>query len=212
MTDKLETKRTLLQSFSWLSFIIGIIVGLVLFVALRIALAKPDITHYHANFGLFIEGERDKFNNFTFYEEVQSCSSEDDNNPRHRVHMHNNVSDTVHVHAPAATWGHFFANLGYGLVDDAVKTDKGVFVDGVNDKKLTLLLNGEEVDDVSNRVIESEDVLLVSYGDPADAKDQYSQIGHTAHESNTKPDPASCSGSENLTFEDRIKQALDFTK
>jgi hypothetical protein len=195
----------------WGAVLAGITIGLLATLGVRAATYTPDVTHYHANFALFIDGQRDKFDNFTFYEEVQSCSSSDTNNPRHRVHMHNKESDTVHVHADGVTWGHFFANLGYGLSDSAVETDAGVFVDGLGGRKLTFMLNGEEADSVANRIIGREDVLLVTYGDPSDAQDQYDQIRKNAGEHNHKPDPASCSGSQDVTFKDRIKHAVDFT-
>ena len=53
--------------------IIGFILGVVWFVAARYVTYKNTATHYHANFALYINGQPDKFDNFTFYEEVQSC-------------------------------------------------------------------------------------------------------------------------------------------
>jgi hypothetical protein len=192
--------------------LIGLFVGAFTILGLRVLLARDHATHYHANFALYINGERDKFDNFTFYEEVQSCSSEDHSNPKHRVHMHNQENDTVHVHADGVTWGHFFANLGYGLLNDAVKTDKGVFVDKADGKKLSFILNGEKVSSVANRPIASEDVLLVDYGDGASVQNHFDGINKSAAEHNHKPDPASCSGSTGLSFGDRVKQALDFSR
>jgi hypothetical protein len=207
--SNMKTRRTVSR---WLWASAGLLMGLLLFISLRALLIKPDVTHHHANFALFKNGERDNFESFAFYEEVQGCSANDDNNPRHRVHMHNKESDTIHVHAKGATWGHFFANLGYGLTNDSIQTEKGVYIDEQNGQHLTFILNGQEVEDISNRVIDSEDVLLVSYGDPTAAQGQYSQIRKSAAEHNHKPDPASCSGSEDLSFQDRLKQAVDFTR
>ncbi len=189
---------------------IGLVLGLLIFVGLRMALVQDHHTHYHANFALYVNGQQDKFDNFTFYEEVQSCSSDDKNNPKTRAHMHNQVNDVVHVHDDNATWGHFFANLGYGLLDDAVQTNKGIFTNGVDGKALTFILNGKAVESIANRVIQSEDTLLIDYGDNADTQERYKQIKHTAHEANVKPDPASCSGSHELTLKDRLKRAVNF--
>jgi hypothetical protein len=124
--------------------------------------------------------------------------------------MHNQQNDAVHVHAEAATWGHFFANLGYGLTNDSVKTDKGVFVDGQDGKKLTFILNGEKVSSVANRVIQSEDTLLIDYGDGSSTQQRYDSINKSAGEYNLKPDPAACSGDENLSASERLKRAVDF--
>jgi hypothetical protein len=207
-----ETKKTLNWMYKPINLMLaGLFIGAFTILGLRVLLAKDHATHYHANFALYINGERDKFENFTFYEEVQSCSSEDHSNPKHRVHMHNRENDTVHVHDDGVTWGHFFANLGYGLLNDAVKNDDGVFVDGAEGKKLTFILNGEAVDSVANRPIASEDVLLVDYGDGSEVQSRFDGISKSAGEHNHKPDPASCSGAAGLSFGDRIKQALDFS-
>jgi len=208
--DRLKsmTKKQLLL----VAGLLGILIGLLIFFSLRVIFAKDDHTHYHANFGLFINGKRDTFSNFTFYEEVQSCSIDDANNPKHRVHMHNQENDVVHVHEPGVTWSQFFTNLNYGLTDKLVETDDGLFVDDVEGKQLTFILNGKPVDTVANRVIASDDTLLISYGIPQDADSQYKQISHSADEHNHKPDPATCSTNGELKFSDRLKQALDFTK
>ncbi len=189
----------------------GIIAGLLLFISLRVIFAKSHHTHYHANFGLFIDGQRDKFDNFTFYEEVQSCSSDQANNPKTRVHMHNKEFDTIHVHDDAVTWGNFFENLGYTLGYKSVTTNNGTYEDGKDGKQLTFILNGQEIDSAFNRVIGNEDVLLISYGDPAQTKGQFDEISKSAAEHNHKPDPATCSTSGELTLKDRLKQAVSLT-
>lgn len=206
--NKTASKRTI-----FVTLIVGVLIGAALLMAGRIVLAKSHAVHYHANFGLFINGKRDMFDSFAYYEEVQACNAASQGNPKTRVHMHDHQYDTVHVHDEGVTWGNFFENLGYGLTDNAVITKDGTFVDGVNGDKLTFILNGHKVDTAANRVIKSEDTLLISYGNPVDATGQYAQIKHTAHEHNKTPDPATCSGSKtDLTFHDRLKQAFDFTR
>jgi hypothetical protein len=124
--------------------------------------------------------------------------------------MHDNINHIVHVHDENVTWGAFFANLGYGLADDALQTDDGVLVDGQNDKQLHFILNGEDVDSVANRVVGDEDVLLVSYGpENVDLDLEYNQIRKDAGEYNSTPDPATCAGQEPLDFSTRIKRAFD---
>jgi hypothetical protein len=189
----------------------GFVLGLLFFVGLRVALIKDNATHYHANFALYVNGQRNMFDNFTFYEEVQSCSVASD--PKHRVHMHGHVNHVVHVHDEGVTWGAFFANLGYGLTDKTLGTNNGVFVDGQDGNELRFYLNGQEVGTVANTLIDDEDVLLVDYGDQGkDLKPAYEQIKKDAGEYNKRQDPASCAGQESLGFGTRIKRALDFTK
>ncbi|HTE58319.1 MAG TPA: hypothetical protein VK694_06250 [Verrucomicrobiae bacterium] len=191
----------------------GFLLGVVWLVMARFIAYKPVNTHYHANFALYINGQRDEFKNFTFYEEVQSCGSDEKNEPKHRTHMHDNVNHVVHVHEPAVMWGHFFANLGYTLGDTVVKTDKGLYVDGQDGAQLTFTLNGKEVNNIANRLIKSEDVLLINYGkdSPAVLQQRYDGISKDAGEFNKRNDPSSCTGTKPLSFKDRLKKALSLS-
>ncbi len=192
----------------------GFIIALLWVVGLRFALYSAENTHYHANFALFVNGERDAFDNFTFYEEVQSCNSENVNNPKIRVHLHDMTPDIIHVHDDGVTWAHFFANLGYGLTNNALETDAGVFVDGEDGNSLTFIINGEPVSAIANRPIGDRDVLLVSYGDEDDAvlQDRFAQVPETAEKFNSKPDPSSCSGSDAASLSERFRHAIFLTK
>jgi len=186
------------------------VAGVLLFGGIRAALYKPDNVHYHANFALYINGTHDDFNNFTFYEEVQSCDSHNLDNPKVRVHMHDQNNALVHVHAHGVTWSQFFTNLGYTLGDNLIKTDKGVYIDGQDGNKLTFILNGKSVDTIANRIIGSEDVLLINYGkdDAATIAQRYQAVPRTAHAQNLEKDPASCGGAEDLTLSARLKSAI----
>lgn len=203
---KYINKRVLLGT------VIGFLVGLIFIVALRFIMYKSDNVHYHANFALYVNGKRDEFKSFTFYEEVQACTSDKDGDPKHRVHMHDQKNDLIHVHAPAVTWGHFFGNLGYTLGDKVIKTDSGIFENGKENNNLTFILNGQKVENIQNRVIQSKDRLLINYGNDNDKtlKQRSDAISNSADEANVKNDPASCSGSEKLTFIERLKKAVVF--
>lgn len=206
MLKNLNKKRAVLFAA------VGFLLGVLIFAGLRVALVQDHSIHYHANFAVFIDGKREKFDNFTFYEEVQSCVADHSSDPKTRVHMHDQKNSLVHVHDNNSTWGHFFANLGYGLTDESITTLDKTYVDGQNGKKLTFFLNRQPVDFIANRVIESEDTLLIDYGDGRNIDARYGEISRDAQEANTKPDPASCSGATSLTFSDRLKRAFDFTK
>lgn len=187
----------------------GFLFGILWVFGMRVILAKEDHVHYHANFSLFVNGQEDKFDNFSFYEEVASCGGNDVDNPKIRVHLHDHKPHVVHVHDNAVTWGELFANLGYTLGNDVVKTDQGVFVDGQEGKKLTFILNGEIVPAVANRTIGDTDALLVNYSDedaPA-LQAHYKTVPHDAAEFDKHADPAACSGAEPLTFTERLRRA-----
>lgn len=200
----------LLQQKILIGVITGFLIGVLWLVALRYFTYESDTVHYHANFALYVNGQKDEFDNFTFYEEVQSCGADDVNNPLTRVHMHDEVNDVVHVHANAATWGAFFANLGYSLGDRVLQTDDGSFVDNADGKQLRFILNGETVDGIANRTIKSEDRLLIDYG--ADNQEvllqRYKAVEHSAAEYNQKTDPSSCSGTKPTTWQEKLKSSV----
>lgn len=187
--------------------VIGLCVGVLSFGAVRFALIQDKTVHYHANFGLYINGKQDQFDNFTQYEEIQACSGNTTDNPRGRAHLHKPSPHVIHVHDNAVTWNAFFANVSYGLTDKSITTNDGVFVDGQNGKHLTFILNGQKVDTVSNRIIGNTDVLLVSHGDEIlpTIMEQYNNIPKDAATVNTQFDPASCSGTKPMGFKERLK-------
>ncbi|MDB5164194.1 MAG: hypothetical protein JWS12_812 [Candidatus Saccharibacteria bacterium] len=194
----------------WKSLLVGLVLGVVGLIVARYLTIKPNDVHYHANFGLYVNGVRDDFKNFTFYEEIQSCDAHGSDNPKTRAHMHDNNNHVVHVHDHAVTWGAFFDNLGYHLGDKVIETDKGVFADAQAGNHLTFWLNNQPVDSIANRIIGDKDVLLVSYGsdDAAGLKKQYDSIPHDAEKFDKGSDPASCSGAEKLTFTTKLKKAV----
>lgn len=193
-----------------LAAVAGFLLGTFWLSAVRFVRLRDNALHYHANFALYVNGQRDPFDSFTFYEEVQACTGDQHDNPKGRVHMHDKINHVVHVHDNAATWGHFFANLGYGLTDVSLKTDDGTFVSGTDGKRLRFILNGQLVESVANRTIGSEDTLLVSFGgeDEATLQRYYATIMRDANRYNKQTDPASCSGGQPLTFAERLKRAI----
>jgi hypothetical protein len=193
-----------------LAVVAGFLVGVFWLTALRFVLIKDPTVHYHANFALYINGQRDEFKSFTFYEEVASCNAADTDNPKNLVHMHDSKNHIVHVHGKGMTWGAFFNNLGYTLGDDLIKTDNGIFTDETNGNQLTFIINGQTAGSVTNSVIKSEDTLLINYGrdDDATLQERYKAIPHDAGEANKTADPAACGGGQKWDFPTRLKAAL----
>lgn len=189
---------------------VGVLIGLLISTVLRFVTIQDASTHYHANFALYINGERQLFDSFAYYEEVAACSAHDASNPKIRTHMHDNNPGLVHVHAEGVTWGHFFANLGYGLGRNSIETENEVFVDGRDGRTLSFILNGQEVNSPMNQVIQSEDKLLISYGNEpfSELEARLAAIPSDAAEANTRQDPSACAGTHSSSFGSRLKQAI----
>ena len=148
---------------------LGVVLGIVGIGALRFALL-PELPyragpHYHANFAVFLDGERLDLSAMHYMEDVVTCkASPDVVLPRERAHMHERIHDVVHVHHQATTWGHFFANIRFALGDDFLITDEGGRYFADDDRSMKFVLDGQQVASVFNRVIESEERLVISFG------------------------------------------------
>lgn len=178
--------------------------------AVRFLLTKDETVHYHANFALYINGQRDEFKSFTFYEEIAACDAHDVDNPKTRSHLHDNNNALIHVHGPGVTWSDFFNNLGYTVGDSLIKTDTGTYITGDDGNQLSFMLNGKIETTIANRVIHSEDVLLINYGkdDVKTLQSRYDGVPRDAPKANVTADPAACQGAEKFTFVNRLKKSL----
>lgn len=188
----------------------GVLVGVFIILGIRFATYKPiEKPHYHANFAVYINGQREQFSNPLIYEEITSCKVETTGTvtPSERAHLHDKVNDVVHVEDKAVTWGNFFQNIGWNANSRYVdNSDKVLTTDDTN--KVSFMLNGEEINDPTTRVIESKDRLLVSYGTSTkeELQKQYDSIATTSEKYNTTKDPASCSGGHSQGgIKDRMK-------
>lgn len=201
------SRRTLITG------LFGVLMGVLLILGIRFVAYKPDVeTHYHANFAVYINGERELFSNPLIYEEISSCKVEtvEVMTPSERAHLHDEVNDVVHVEDEAVTWGNFFQNIGWHANSRYLDTSTKI-LENNETSKVTFILNGEEVNDPTSRVIESKDRLLVSYGSNSkeELQKQYDTIATTAEKYNTTKDPASCSGGHSDGgFKDRMKHLL----
>lgn len=194
-------------STRWAWFLIGLLIGVLGLLAVRFATYSMPETHYHANFAVYINGQRETFKDATYYEEVKVCSLHGAT-PQARVHMHDEENGVVHVHDDAVTWGDLFANLGWSVGGDFIHTRTTLYQANDTDK-VNIILNGQDLTDltnIQNEVIHDKDRLLVSYG-PSDEntlQSQFKTVPSSADSYDTRPDPASCSGGEETTWQQKL--------
>lgn len=193
----------------WFIACLSVLVGALIIMTVRFATYKTDHVHYHANFAVYINGQREQFKDAHYYTEVEMCTLDEAMLPKRRAHMHDDVNNVVHVEDHAVTWGQFFDNIGWTLGSRTIiSSDNKVYTENET-QKLHLMINGQDYTDVAglqNTVIKDNDKLLVSYGEISeqDLKQQYNSIPSTASEFDKKKDPANCSGSHETNFHDRI--------
>ena len=185
------------------------VLGAAVVLGIRFATYKVESVHYHANFALYVNGQREEFKGIGYYTEVESCSLDKSMVPTERAHMHDNVNNVVHVEDHAVTWGQFFTNLGWVMGPTSMISPDGTVYAENGANKLHLVLNGDDYTDLSglqNTIIKDKDKMLVSFGDEADSvlQQQYSSIPSTAAKYDMSKDPASCSGGHSTTMHDRF--------
>ena len=187
--------------------ITGILIGMLVILGIRfVSYQPPKDVHYHANFAVYIDGKQEQFSNPLLYEEISECSISTEKKPSERAHLHENVKDVVHVEDSAVTWGNLFHNINWNVGDKYLDTSDILLVN-TETKKVTYVLNGEEVSNITNKVIGDKDRLLVSYGTATndEINKQFSTVATSAEKYNATKDPASCSGG---LSEDSIKNRL----
>lgn len=191
------------------ALVAGLGLGVLLFGLIRFMTLPTDVTHYHANFGVFINGKRMEFTAPQHYEEVASCSATE--KPQGRVHMHDNIGHVVHVHEKLMTWSNFFSIIGLSLTDKSFFDGQQAYIDG-QDGRLKFVLNGKPVLSLANEVIQSEDRLLITFGaaDQQEAERQFAAIKADAAEYNKLSDPSACRGPEKDTVWTRLRKSFWF--
>lgn len=206
----MEKFKTIIKS-GWFMLISGVILGALIILGIRFFTYKPDQVHYHANFAVYINGEREQFKGSQYYQEVAICNSTTGIAlPQQRAHMHDNINDAIHVHDHAVTWGQFFENLGWYVGPDFIQKDDGTRYLADGDNKLHVVINGQDYTDlqaITNTVIKDRDRLLLSFGgvNQKTLDKEFSSVPSTAKRYDESKDPASCAGSEKITFKDRLQ-------
>lgn len=192
----------------------GVVVGYLLTGTVRLATQEHEHgVHYHANWAVFVDGQRLDLTGDRYMEDVYRCMADPTSQqPADRVHMHENNQDVIHVHAAGVTWGALMANLDFALGDAYLFTDKARFENG-DDRTLKFVLNGMVVPSVYNLLIGDSDRLVISYGSETPEEvlaKQFPLVASDAGVYNTMPDPATCSGPMEATLGERLRQAFWF--
>jgi hypothetical protein len=191
----------------WVIIAAAFILGVVAVLAIRFFTYNPDKVHYHANFEVYINGQKQDFKDPIYYISVaEMCSSDAAKSPADRAHMHSGVNNVVHVEDHAVTWGNFFQNIGWVVDPRLIRTADNLYLPD-DQHKITFILNGQQVDGAMRQVIGDEDKLLIDYSDSSagSVKKEYSTIPSTAKKYDHAPDPKSCSGSKPTTVSERLK-------
>jgi len=143
--------------------------------------------HDHADFAVFINGEKIDFSLAKYQSKVPDDPSLCGDTSK-LSHLHAGDGNVVHKHATGVTWQYFLGNLNITLekncitinLDDTYCTNK--------EDKLSFIENGKEVSELGE--IKDLSKVLISYG-TEDLQAQYAQV---TDEAKLQGKGASCSG------------------
>lgn len=127
--------------------------------------------HWHADFALYIRGERYNFGQERFVSGEEDELSEN-------VHIHGERGSVVHVHREGTTWREFFDSLGFELSDACLTTPEGEQLCNSETDRLSFVLNGVKLDSLAFQDITDIDRALISYGSESaeELMQQYAKV------------------------------------
>lgn len=124
-------------------------------------------SHVHADYALYIRGERFDFNRPEFISTLE-------NQVNPNVHVHEPRVDVAHVHTSLTKWDEFFSSLGFSLTDPSfpgvtgnsvcLTLPGGVELCNNDTDTWKFVVNGVPVDGISNVIIGDLSRVLFSYG------------------------------------------------
>ena len=129
--------------------LVGAVVGIGILGAIRYSRPVEEThVHYHANWAVFVDGQRLDLSGNEYMEDVFQCMADPSSQtPETRIHMHENNQDVVHVHDSGTTWDHLLANLGFGIGHDYFDSGK-MRLQNDGTRTLKFVLNGRLVTSV----------------------------------------------------------------
>ncbi|MGI8927351.1 MAG: hypothetical protein ACR2HN_12015 [Tepidiformaceae bacterium] len=123
--------------------------------------------HWHADFALFVRGQRFDFSGPQFV-------STEDRHLSENVHIHEPRYSVVHVHTEQTTWDEFLRSLGFELTDPSfagttaastcLQLPSRERLCGGGPETFKFYANGVRVDGIANVDVSDLDRVLISYG------------------------------------------------
>ena len=131
---------------------------------------NPDPNHTHADFAVWIEGERMDFS-AAKYMSSQEPGGEDHEKHGHKhdyLHLHDGIGHVVHRHKPGLSVGEFFASLGFRMELTCVVLDTKKRVCNQGEKQWRMYVHRELQSFDPGYVFADTDKILLTYGSGGD--------------------------------------------
>lgn len=150
----------------WLAFTAGLLISVFAGGAYSLVTNHSQVQHshdteyhVHADFALYINGERYDLSAERFMSGSEQVLHE-------HVHLHDENGDVIHYHAPDISLAEFLASLSFTLTDTCLTTPEGSEYCTSSTSTLQLYVNNEPSSELASYVAADEDRLLLYYGAP----------------------------------------------
>lgn len=127
-----------------------------------IVIENPDAFHIHSDFAVFVNNKRMDFAQEKYMTSTDACQHADEDD--HALHLHNLNGNVAHAHTPDKTWVDFFDSIGFKLEPTQLTFDDGVVYKNSDSSVWRFYVNGSELTDLQNHVIQDLDKVLITYG------------------------------------------------
>lgn len=143
---------------------------------------NPDPNHTHADFAVWIEGEKIDFSDEAYMSGIpkREGSSDEDTYHHKHLHLHDEIGSLLHRHKPGLTIGDFLSSLGFTMSTQCLTLDTHVMVCPESGKSWQMFVNGEQVNYDAAYAFEDVDQILLTYG--ASAEDVQRQLSEMTDE------------------------------
>lgn len=151
-----------LLSFKWLVLaIVGAAIGagLTLYVTQQDSVSYDDEVHVHADFLLYVNGERLRFTDAKYQSDLEQILHPD-------LHFHDGNDEVIHRHADGQMLTAFMDSLGWQLNNECLVSDEGESYCSDGNNELKLYVNGEQITNIESYEPQDLDQVLLYYGEP----------------------------------------------
>jgi len=119
--------------------------------------------HEHAVFAVILDGQKIDFSQTKY--QVETTRSP-------LIHMEGGDGTTLHRHVQGVTFGQFLDTVNMGIQDGCFVRDDGAEFCDDGSKQLKFFINSEQVDSITDYVLQEDDRFLVIYGDQTEEEIQ----------------------------------------
>lgn len=152
-------------------------IAAIVLLAYQFFVAKPPSVglqeeyHAHADFAVFINGEKLNFSQKQFMHE-EACGKPGETHAidlnseegrKEAAHLHDLNGNVMHLHHENATLAIFFKNAGFTLTRNCLETPQGKYCN-TESRKLKVFDDGLQVQDLEKFVPKDAGKILVTYG------------------------------------------------